>query len=134
MASELPISEQIQRLIRTSDAARGVLGSEIRELKHKLDVPGRLKDSLRSHPTGWLGGSVVAGMATSLLFRRKAKREKTEVKKKTLLGLIFTLAIAALRPFLKVWLTGQLKNYITAKFAGDEIPSRPQRHVTPFYK
>ncbi len=136
MASELPISEQIQRLIRTSDEARGVLGSEIRTLKHKLDVPARVKDSLRSHPTGWLGGSLVAGMATSLLFRRKAKRVKAAApaKKKTLLGVLFTLAIAGLRPFLKVWLTGQVKNYIAAKFAGDEIPSRPQRRVTPFYK
>lgn len=134
MASELPISEQIQRLIRTSDAARGVLGSEIRGLKHKLDVPGRMKDSLRSHPTGWLGGSLVAGMATSLLFRRKPKREKTAAKKKTLLGLLLTMLIASLRPFVKVWLTGQLKQYIAAKFAGDEIPSRPQRRVTPFYK
>jgi len=139
MASELPISEQIQRLIRTSEAARGVLGSEIRVLKHKMDVPGRLKDSLRSHPTGWLGGSVVAGMATSLLFRRKKpKREKLAAaepaKKKTLLGILFTLALTALRPFFKAWLAGQVKNYLAAKFAGDEIPSRPQRRVTPFYK
>jgi hypothetical protein len=134
MASELPISEQIQRLIRTSDAARGVLGSEIHAFKYKLDVPARLKDSLRSHPTGWLGGSLAAGLATSLLFRRKPKREKAPAKKKTLLGLLLTLAFATLRPFLKVWLTGQLKNYIAAKFAGGEIPSRPQRRVTPFYK
>ena len=134
MAREIPISQEIQRLIQKSEAARGVLGSEIRELKHKLDVPGRIKDSLRSHPTGWLGGSVVAGMATSLLFRRKPKREKAEVKKKTLLGFLLTLAIAGLRPFVKVWLAGQLKGYLAAKFAGDESPSRPERRVTPFYK
>ena len=134
MAREIPISQEIQRLIHKSEAARGVLGSEIRELKHKLDVPGRIKDSLRSHPTGWLGGSVVAGMATSLLFRRKSKREKAEVKKKTLLGFLLTLSIAGLRPFVKVWLAGQLKGYLAAKFAGDEIPSRHQRRVTPFYK
>ncbi len=134
MAREIPISQQIQRLIRTSEAAREVLGSEIRELKHKLDVPSRVKDSLRSHPTRWLGGSVVAGMATSLLFRRKSKREKAEVKKKTLFGVLLTLAFTAFRPFVKVWLAGQLKGYLAAKFAGDEIPSRPQRRVTPFYK
>jgi hypothetical protein len=134
MASELPISEQIQRLIQTSATARSVLGSEIRTFKYKMDVPSRMKDSLRSHPTSWLGGSVVAGLATSLLFRRKPIKEKLPDKKKTLLGVLFTLVFAALRPFLKAWLTGQLKHYISAKFAGDEIPSRPQRRVTPFYK
>lgn len=134
MAAKLPISREIQRLIDTSAAARTTLGSEIHTLKHKLDVPSRVKDSLRSHPTGWLGGSLVAGMAGSLLFRRKSKREKP-VKKKGFWGFLLGLAIAGARPFVKVWLTGQLKNYIEAKFLHqDEIPSRPQRRVKPFYQ
>lgn len=132
MASNLPIPREIQRLIDAGDTARGVLGSEIRAFKHKLDVPARVKESLVSHPTGWLGGSLVAGMAGSLLFRRKAKREK--VKKKTLWGVLLSLAIAGLRPFVKVWLAGQLKNYVAAKFEQDEIPSRPNRRVKPFYQ
>lgn len=132
MAANLPIPREIQRLIQTGDTARGVLGSEIRAFKHKLDVPARIKDSLTSHPTGWLGGSLVAGMAGSLLFRRKAKRE--QVKKKGLWGIALGLAISALRPFIKVWLAGQLKSYLAAKFVQDEIPSRPNRRVKPFYQ
>lgn len=136
MASELPISEQIQRLVRESDTARGVIGSEIRNLKYKLDVPSRLKDSLRSHPSGWVGGSVVAGLAASLLFRKKSKPlpVKEEVKKKTLMGFFLTLGIAALRPLVKAWLTGQLKHYISAKFTDDEIHPRTQRRVNSFYQ
>ena len=127
---------EIQRLIRQSEHARGVLGGEIRGLKRKLDVPARLKDSLKSHPTGWLGGSLVAGMFTSLLFRRKGKRVKeAEKKKKTVVGFLLGLAFSALRPFLKVWLAGQLKNFVASKFdQPDDIPSRPLRRVTPFYK
>lgn len=132
MAAKLPISREIQRLIDTGASARATLGSEIRTFKHKVDVPSRLKDSLKSHPTGWLGGSVVAGMAGSLLFRRKAKREKP--RKKGIIAFLLTLAFAAFRPFLKVWLAGQVKNYLSAKFEQDEIPSRPPRRVKPFYQ
>jgi hypothetical protein len=132
MASNVPIPREIQRLIQTGNTARNVLGSEIRAFKHKLDVPARVKESLTSHPTGWLGGSLVAGMAGSLLFRRKAKREK--LKKKTFWGFVLSLVIASFRPLIKVWLAGQLKNYVTAKFEQDEIPSRPNRRVKPFYQ
>lgn len=135
MARELPVSEEIQRLIRSSETARAVLGSEIRDLKHRLDVPARVRGSLKSNPTTWIGGSVLAGLAGSLLFRRKAKRESP--KKKGLLGILLTLAIAGLRPFVKVWLAGQLKSYIGSRFGHDpyeEIPTRRSHRATPFYK
>ncbi len=131
MAGEPAIPPEIRKLIQTGDAARAVLGTEIRSLKHKLDVPARVKDSLREHPTGWLGGSLVAGMFTSLLFRRKPKVEK---KKKGLAGFLLGLAVSGLRPLVKVWLAGQLKNFVASKFESGELPSRPPRRVTPFYQ
>lgn len=134
MAREIPVSQEIRELIRSSEAARAVLGTEIHALKYKLDVPSRLRDSLKNHPSGWLGGSLVAGMAGSLLFRRKSKRQKAEVKKKGVMGVLLGLALAAARPAAKVWLAGRLKDFIGSKFDSDEIHSRPQRRVTPFYK
>lgn len=136
MARELPVSEEIQRLIRSSEAARTVLGSEIRDLKHRLDVPARVRSSLKSNPTSWIGGSVVAGLAGSLLFRRKAKRTPAP-KKKGLLGFILGLAFTGLRPLLKVWLAGQLKNYIGSRFGHDPYEGhspRTSHRATPFYK
>ena len=133
MASPLSNSEKIQRLIRTSEQARAVLGSEIRAAKHRLDVPSRVKDSLRSHPTGWLGGSAVAGLAASLLFRRKPKVEK--VKKKGLIGLVLTLLLAAARPLIQAWATGKVRDYLGTKFDHEAIPdvsSRRPRRVAPF--
>lgn len=135
MARELPVSEEIQRLIRSSETARTVLGTEIRDLKQRLDVPARVRSSLKSNPTTWIGGSVLAGLAGSLLFRRKAKREAP--KKKGFWGFVLTLAIAGLRPFVKVWLAGQLKNYIGNRFGHDPyegIPPRTAHRATPFYK
>ena len=135
MAREISDSEKIQQLIRSSEAARGVLSEEIRAFKYKLDVPARMKDSLRNHPTGWLGGSLVAGMASSLLFRRKAKQEKESVKKKGLMGFMLTLGIAAARPAVKVWLAGRLKDFIASKVEQDsfaDVSSRRPRRVAPF--
>jgi hypothetical protein len=135
MARELPVSEEIQRLIRSSETAREVLGSEIRDLKHRMDIPARVRSSLKSNPTGWIGGSVLAGLAGSLLFRRKDKREKP--KKKGLLGFLLALGVAALRPFVKVWLAGQLKNYLGARFGHgpyEDLPASRSHRATPFYK
>jgi hypothetical protein len=133
MAPTLSDSEKIRQLIRTSEAARNVLGDEIRTLKYRLDVPARMKDSLRSHPTGWLGGSVAAGLASSLLFRRKAKREKT--KRKGIAGLAVTLGLAAARPAIQMWASGKLKDYLAAKLGHEPMPdisARRPRHVAPF--
>ncbi len=113
MDRKLPKSQEIDRLIRLAESARSTMESEAISLKHRLDVPSRIRDSLRTHPTGWLFGSVASGLAASLLFRRKpARAEKpTRGMALTLLGLLLTVV----RPMAKVWLTGQLKNFLAAR-------------------
>lgn len=113
MDRKLQDQQELERLIRLSENARSCLGAEVISLKHRLDVPSRLRSSLKSHPTGWLFGSVASGLAASLLFRRKPARP--EKKPRGLPVTLLGLALTVLRPMAKVWLTGQVKSYLTGK-------------------
>lgn len=114
MDRESSEQQEIQRLIRLSEAARSRLGSEVAILRHRLDVPSRLKDSLRQHPAGWLLGSLASGLAASLVFRRKPSAPK---KRRGIPATLFGLTLTAVRPMAKIWLANQLKSWISAQSA-----------------
>lgn len=111
MDRKLPEKREIERLIRISDAARSCLSEEAHALKERLDVPARLRNSLKGHPTGWLFGSLASGFAASMLFRRKPSSPPK--KPKGLPTVLLGLTLTAVRPLAKVWLTDQIKNYVT---------------------
>ena len=128
MDRELSKDQQIEQLIRQSQIARSFLESEANVLRQKLDVPARLRSSLKGHPTGWLFGSAATGLAASLLFRRKpapAARQNRGLPLK-ILGLILTLA----RPMAKLWLSGQVKNYLAATSRQPAL-NRPSGETAP---
>ena len=119
--------QDIEQLIQISNRARNILGGEVVSLRQRLDVPARVRGSLKKHPMGWLGGSLVTGFFATSLFRRKPKPKPKETARKGLTGLLLTLAIAAIRPAVKIWLTGQLKQFVTAKIENRDITYlRPQ--------
>jgi hypothetical protein len=113
MDRKLQEDREIQQLIRQGDAARGLLKSEVIALKQKLDFPAKIRGSLKSHPTGWLLGSLASGFIGSMLLRRRGNHP---VKKQR--GLVFSLlglALTAARPLAKVWLADQVKNYFAGR-------------------
>ncbi len=127
MDRKLSKSQEIQRLIRLSEASRGFLSNEAMSLTQRFDVPARLRQSLIKHPSGWVLGSLASGLFASTIFRRKPKpKEKSRGLPLTLLGLILTAA----RPLVKIWLTGQAKNYLTGQLhsfsSGRPATPRPQ--------
>jgi hypothetical protein len=109
MDRKLPENPEIQRLIRLSQASRSFLENEAIALRHRLDVPARLKDSLKSHPSSWLFGSLASGLAASLIFHRKPALDK---KRKGIPATLLGLTLTAAQPLAKVWLTNQLKHWI----------------------
>jgi hypothetical protein len=116
MAQELSEEQEIQNLIRQAQSARICITGEVADLKAKLDVPARLKNSLRIHPSGWLFGSLASGFIGSLLLRgRKSSSPKRARKKGGLLLSLLGLALTAIRPLAKVWLKDQVKNYLSGQ-------------------
>ena len=131
MAQELSEDQELQRLIRQAEAARVSLKRDVTQLKAKLDVRSRIRKSLRIHPSVWLVGSLFTGFATSLVFRRSPKEKKLGRRRRGLLATLLGLALTAGRPLAKVWVSKQLKGYISGQ-SGGFIPRRLlQRQPVP---
>lgn len=111
----------INDLLRRSQLARERLSVDLSEFKHRLDVPSRLKDSLQSNPTGWIGGGLVAGLLASLAIR-KGRPAPEKKRRSGITGLALTAAGAVARPMLKAWLGNKLR---------DSLATRTKNH-TPF--
>ena len=117
-------SPEIDRLLRLSESARDCLEHEVISLKQRLDVPTRIRESLKNHPAGWLMGSIASGLTASMVFRRKPAPEKKSHRglPLTLLGITFS----AVRPLAKAWLTNQVKQYLARTQTDKSVrPSKP---------
>jgi len=91
------------------------LSQEAAALRQRFDVPRRALHSLRSHPVAWLGGTLATGLAGTFLFRRKPAPPPPAAKPRRGLPLVLgSLALTALRPTVKAWLTIQLKQFLAA--------------------
>ena len=123
MDRKLPKNQEIQRLIRLGAAARSCLGDEVVLLKQRLDVPARIRGSLKDHPAGWVLGSLASGLAASLLFRLKPRA--VEKKHRGLALTLLGLALTAIRPMAKVWLTDQVKNYLAGQSRASTAKASP---------
>ncbi len=126
MDRKIPKHQQIEQLIRSSEQSRTFLTAEVQSLKAKLDVPARVRNSLKGNPGGWILGSAASGLFASLLFRRKtAKPARLKTGKKLSSPIRFlALILTVVRPLAKVWLTGQLKNYLAGGASRLVSPNR----------
>lgn len=113
MASK-SIQPEILKLQERSAASRAALQAEFLQLKHRLDVPARIKESLREQPSSWLFGSTALGLGSALLLpllrRRKHSRTTADPKKGNAL-VHFAWKVA--QPILKQWLTKTLTQALT---------------------
>jgi hypothetical protein len=106
-------AELIARLAR----ARQQLDSSGRNVRRALDVPARIRSSLRSHPAIWLGGGLLAGIVISQLLRRprttsagKEKGRHGALPKAGAAGLLVAagkVVFDILRPVLVKWMVHQ---------------------------
>lgn len=104
----------VESLIRRSQAARDRISLDLARLRYKADVPARVKDSLRSNPLGWLGGSLATGLLASFALHKGKPKPEKKVRR-GLTGLALTAAGALLKPMVKTWLTGRLHQSLASR-------------------
>ena len=113
MARNTHQKADIQALIHQAALSRSLLSGEVASLRKKLDFPHRIGASLKENPSKWLLGSMASGLFASSLFRRKPKKEAAPKKHRGLLLTVAGLGVSALQPFARIWLTNQVKNYLS---------------------
>lgn len=124
MAKPTQKSLELEELIRRSEAARIQIGHAHLQLKKKLDIPLRIRDSLKSSPMKWLAGSLGVGFLGSFLFRSKRAEIKVEPEKKHhgwFIGLLLML-FALAKPTIKIYATKMIGDYLQNQLSG-----RPNR-------
>jgi len=126
MARNTHQKAEIQALIHQAALSRSLLSSEVASLREKLDFPHRIGNSLKKNPSKWLLGSMASGLLTSSFFRRKPKKEPVQKKRRGLLLTVAGLGVSALQPFARIWLTNQVKNYLSNQQLS--INPRSSRH------
>jgi|694.fasta_scaffold05008_3 hypothetical protein len=134
MAKPTQKSLELAELVRRSDAARIQITQAHLELRRKLEVPLRIRDSLKSSPLKWIGGSLGIGFISSLLFRHRRSESKHSHEKKHRgwfvgsLMMIFNLV----KPSLKVYATKLLTDYLQNQLSGRLSGSVRNDHHDPY--
>ena len=82
MARKPQDEAEIARLIGRIEGSRAEVAEAACRLRERLDVPARVRDSLRSHPKVWFGASMVAGLwAAGRVFRRRPAAEAAPARR-----------------------------------------------------
>jgi len=107
-------SAEIEALIRRGRAARQELKTAYVAFRHKIDVPARVKGSLRTHPFGWFGGSLATGLIASFFVpkghhKHSDEPEGSKKKRAGFGGFALTAATSMAKPLVKAWLTKKLR-------------------------
>lgn len=114
--------QDLQALSARIAASRVAVAGELAQLRYRLDVPARVKESVLSKPLAWLGGSLGAGFVASIFLkrrRRSSRAEKAEkVAKKSLWGILLGGAFTLARPALQNWALREFQ----ARFAQPKYP------------
>jgi hypothetical protein len=121
--------------VRQAEASRLRLSETHARLKRALDVPSRIKASVTDGPAKWLGGSLVAGIATSFLFRSRKKkvsaRARAVKKERSFLFGLLTLLFTLSKPVVKMYASKLLKDYLTRRFVGGAYGRAGSLRVPP---
>jgi hypothetical protein len=125
MDRELSQKQEIERLIRLAEIARTRLGNDAHALVERLDVVSRVRNSLKTHPKGWILGGLASGYVASIFLRRRPAAAAKTIKNRNWALTLLGLTLTAVRPLAKVWLTEQLGSYLTGR-SGVLQPKSPR--------
>ncbi len=134
MARSTKQKAELEELVRRSEASRLRLADAHSALKDRLNVPARLVSSMKAEPKKWVGGSAVAGLLMSRIFRTKKAPEKVREVKRQRNFLLGTLALAGTvaKPVAKIYATKLVRDYFKKQLAFGAA-RRPGTGTTPKY-
>lgn len=125
--NEIDLAELVQR----SEAARLKLGEAHHELKEKLNIPLRVKSSIKSQPMKWLGISAGVGLVGSFFMKSKKKKRIQRQEKQTVFdhakGLFpapTSMLFSLVKPALKVYVAKLLSDLANKHAAGNPMMNR----------
>jgi hypothetical protein len=110
MAGRPAQTDQIAELRRRLEATRFDVERAAFDVRHRYDIPARLRGSMRQHPRGWFFGAMGTGLLAALSFGRRRKRHRAaEVPARSrgsamlmgTAGFLFTV----MKPVARQWLT-----------------------------
>lgn len=128
---------EVERLIQRAAASRTALSDHLMTLRHRADIPARLKENIQSHRALWFGGSALFGLAATSLLRNTFGifRKKSPVylggpapvaqKRKGLTGMALTLALTLAKPAIKSFVITALKKRLIPQ----QNPPYKSRHT-----
>jgi alpha-beta hydrolase superfamily lysophospholipase len=115
---------QAEALIARLAASRSAVGHDLAVLRHRLDVPARVKESVMAKPLAWFGGSLGAGLIASFLLKGRKSRPKPEkVVRRSLWSLALGGAFTLARPALQTWAMSELRKRFVIP-GNDNVRSR----------
>lgn len=119
MAKSTQQKKEFGELIRRSEAARLQIGLAHSRFKRRLDLPSRIKDSIKSEPGKWLGISAVVGFVGSVLLKSKKtppieKAGPFRKKRRFSLAMV-ALLVRLAKPAAKIYATKLIKDYLTSR-------------------
>ncbi len=102
---------------------RALVTNKVAEIKEhyqqKLNVPERIKDSIKGNPKKWFIISAIGGLVISKVIFGKKKFKASEAQgsvTKTSSGMIATAAAFALKPILKSFVINKVKDAVARKY------------------
>ncbi len=122
MASKKQVTLRKKELIAQLATNRQSISRGREVLKEKLQVKKQLRKFIIKKPKAIFAGSLVAGIAATILIRRPRKIKKSS---KTTQQVLLGWGLALIKPALKAWLTSRVK-----KMAAERIAPRNQQEET----
>jgi hypothetical protein len=98
-----------------ADATRNALGGDLHTLRRKVDVPSRITEKVRSHPTLVFGSAALGGLILArLLFRKSPARPATALRS-GIKRMLFQVLFDSAKPTIQAWLTHEVKKSLSAR-------------------
>ena len=136
------MDEAAHKIEAQIDRTRERLGSNLRELEHRIDAATDWREQFRARPHLFIGGAIAGGALVAAVFRKKSSRRVFDSSHESHLGALSGNGVNAQQQALELWnniksaLMGvaamRITGYVSELIPGfDEHYRRAAQHDAP---